>query len=178
MKRTDLAKSLGLKIQGRMQHAPIPNRFGATASAVPDRREQRRLDQAAGLVPFAVKLHHELVARLNEMAAQEGIGVNELTARLIHAGLGQGPARAPSTSATEKPAAVKVAVKRGVKAPAEAAPAKKAPVKTSMKKAAATTLDKAPAQKAAKTRTDPKTEKPAPVKKAAVSAAKKKAKAA
>ncbi len=87
MKRTDLEKNKGLKIRGQMQAALVPGRFGAAATALPDRREQRKLDQAAGLVPFAVKLHEDLVSSLRERAVQEGVGLNELTARLIQAGL-------------------------------------------------------------------------------------------
>ena len=56
MKKSDLDKLLGKKIGGEMKGAGIPGRFAQGASAVPDRREQRRLDAAAGLVPFACKL--------------------------------------------------------------------------------------------------------------------------
>ena len=77
LKRTDLAKKLNLKIQGQMQHAAVPSRF-AQAAAVPDRREQRKLDQAAGLVPFAVKLNKELVARLGELATARQVTLHVL----------------------------------------------------------------------------------------------------
>lgn len=87
MKRTDLEKNKGLKIRGQMQQAAIPGRFAAGSAALPDRREQRKMDQAAGLVPFAVKLHTDLATLLREMASKEGVGLNELTARLIEAGL-------------------------------------------------------------------------------------------
>jgi hypothetical protein len=86
MKKTELVKTLGRKIQGQMRQAQTPSRFGAAAA--PDRREQRKLDQAAGLVPFAVKLPQELVDRLREQATAEGAGLNELTARLLQAGFG------------------------------------------------------------------------------------------
>jgi len=56
MKKTDLAKNLALKISGQMKGAGTPGRFGQAASDVVDRKEQRRRDAAAGLVPFACKL--------------------------------------------------------------------------------------------------------------------------
>jgi hypothetical protein len=109
MKRTDLEKSKALKLMGQMHGAAIPSRFGQGAGALPDRREQRKLDQAAGLVPFAVKLHQDLVRQLHERAAQEGVGLNELTARLLQAGLGSSAA-----PAAEKPVAKKAAAKKAV----------------------------------------------------------------
>lgn len=89
MKKTDLAKSLGLKISGQMRQAGAPGRFGQASSQVPDRREQRKLDQAAGLVPFAAKLHADLVKELQALAAESGQSVNEVADRLIRAGLKQ-----------------------------------------------------------------------------------------
>ena len=80
MKKTDLEKNKGLKIMGQMRQAGSPSRFGAAAQAVPDRREQRKLDQAAGLVPFAVKLPEALVARLRERAEAEPVSYTHLRA--------------------------------------------------------------------------------------------------
>lgn len=54
MKRTDLYKNLASKIDRDMKQAGSPDRFGQ--AAVLDRKEQRKLDQAKGLIPFAVKL--------------------------------------------------------------------------------------------------------------------------
>jgi len=121
MKKTDLVKNLGLKIKGQMQKSAIPGRFAEGSTAVPDRREQRKLDQAAGLVPFAVKLHAELVERLRQQALTEGVGINELTERLLRAALGE--EGAASSPAPAEAAAKKVAAK---KAPAKKAVAKKA----------------------------------------------------
>ena len=86
MKRTDLAKNLGLKINGQMRQAATPGRFGKE-SVVADRREQRKLDQAAGLLPFAVKLDKELIAELQAQATQRELGMNELVAELLRKGL-------------------------------------------------------------------------------------------
>jgi len=95
MKKTDLEKSKASKIIGQMHNTAIPGRFSTGSAALPDRREQRKIDQAAGLVPFAVKLHEDLARRLRDQAEQEGVGLNELTDRLIKAGLA---AQAAATS--------------------------------------------------------------------------------
>ena len=87
MKKTELDKNKGIKINARMQHAGTPARFGAAAGAVPDRREQRKLDQAQGLVPFAVKLNGDLVQQLQALAQQRQLGLNEVVAELLKKGL-------------------------------------------------------------------------------------------
>jgi hypothetical protein len=89
MKPTELQKYNALKIVNKMKKAATPDRFGGTASAVPDRREQRRLDQAAGLIPFAVKLNRELVAQIHVLAAERKTGINETVAELLRKGLGK-----------------------------------------------------------------------------------------
>ena len=86
MKKTDLVKNLGLKIKGKMQAAGVPGRFAEGAAQLPDRREQRKLDQAAGLVPFAVKLHGDLVKQLQALAAEDGGNLNALVDRLVRNG--------------------------------------------------------------------------------------------
>lgn len=116
LKKTDLAKNMALKISMEMKKAGVPNRFGTASTALPDRREQRKLDQAAGLVPFAVKLHQDLVKQLQERAQQEDVSLNELTERFIRAGMG-----APEV----KPVPAKKAA--AAKPVADKAPAKKAP---------------------------------------------------
>ncbi len=87
MKKTDLYKNQGIKIASQMKLAGTPARFAELSAAVPDRREQRKLDQAQGLVPFAVKLNIELVAQLNALAKSREMNINELTAELLHAAL-------------------------------------------------------------------------------------------
>jgi hypothetical protein len=87
MKKSDLDKNLGLKIGGRMKATAIPARFGQAAAAIPDRREQRRRDAAAGLVPFACKLPGDLVRALQERAAGHAGGLNGLVAELLTLGL-------------------------------------------------------------------------------------------
>ena len=87
MKRTDLSKSEGQKIVGQMKRAGSPGRFGNEASAVPDRREQRKLDQAQGLVAFAVKLDVDLVKQIHAAAQANQTGLNETVAALLAKGL-------------------------------------------------------------------------------------------
>ena len=87
MKKSDLDKSLGMKIGGRLKAAGIPARFGHEAAEVPDRREQRRLDSAAGLVPFACKLPIGLARELHDRAVRHPGGLNALMAELLQKGV-------------------------------------------------------------------------------------------
>lgn len=87
MKKTDLEKLKGLKIDSRIKHAGTPGRFGVGASEALSRREQRERERAQGLVPFAVKLDVELVKRIQALAAERQGGLNEVTAELLEKGL-------------------------------------------------------------------------------------------
>ncbi|KND59561.1 hypothetical protein BVER_01246 [Candidatus Burkholderia verschuerenii] len=62
--------------------------IGVAGQAKVDRREQRKLDQAKGLVPFACKLDEKLVAQLKERALTNEGGLSEvLVELLVKAGL-------------------------------------------------------------------------------------------
>ncbi|MEO6279946.1 hypothetical protein [Roseateles sp.] len=87
MKKTDLERLAGLKLDSAMRGKATPGRFGQAAAAVPDRKAQRKLDAAAGLVPFACKLPAELTEQLRERAASHEGGLNALVAELLAAGL-------------------------------------------------------------------------------------------
>jgi hypothetical protein len=87
MKKTDLAKNMAAKIDGKMRGAGAPGRFAQGAAEPVDKRERRRQDAAAGLVPFACKLPAELVARLAERSSTHALGVNGLVADLLRDGL-------------------------------------------------------------------------------------------
>ena len=87
MKRAALEKSKGKKIDRQMNQPAVPGRFGQTGAVVVDRREQRKRDQALGLVPFAIKLDGDLVKQLHTLAQERGTGLNELTAELLKKGL-------------------------------------------------------------------------------------------
>ncbi len=86
MKKTGMAKSDAKKLMGKMA-APGAAGFGNTDTVVVDKREQRRRDQALGLVPFAVKLNSELVAQLQALAKDGGKDLNEVVADVIKRGL-------------------------------------------------------------------------------------------
>ena len=87
MKKTGMAKSDAKKLMGQMAPPPAGG-FGNAGAAVPvDRREQRKLDQAAGLVPFAVKLNADLVKQLQEQARESAVDLNTLVGELLAKGL-------------------------------------------------------------------------------------------
>ncbi|MBL0141625.1 MAG: hypothetical protein IPP91_06045 [Betaproteobacteria bacterium] len=87
MKLTDLHKNEGLKIDGETRRGGIPDRYGRGSAVVPDRKEQRKLDAAAGLVPFACKLHGDLVKELQARAQASGSDLNETVADVLKKGL-------------------------------------------------------------------------------------------
>ena len=88
MKRTDLEKNKGLQINNKIKQAGTPGRFGKESAVAIARREQRKLDQALGLVPFAVKLDADLVQRIQYLAQARQTGLNQLVAELLNKGLG------------------------------------------------------------------------------------------
>ena len=87
MKKADLEKTKGKKIEHQINQAPNPARFGQGMAAVVNRREQRKHDQALGLVPFAIKLDGNLVKQLQTLAQERGASLNDLTAELLKKGL-------------------------------------------------------------------------------------------
>ena len=87
MKRTDLEKHQGKKLVGAMKREPTSDRYGASAGAVGDKREQREKEKAAGLVPFAVKLPQDLVASMQSLAKDRGASLNEVAESLLRRGL-------------------------------------------------------------------------------------------
>jgi hypothetical protein len=87
MKAVDLAKLKGKKIEAQQRRAATPGRFGKDAHTVLDKREQRSRDRELGLVPFACKLHGDLVKQIQDLAASRKTGLSEITAELIAKGL-------------------------------------------------------------------------------------------
>ena len=87
MKKSDLDRNEGLKITGQMKQAGTPDRFGSAANPGVTRRDQRKLDQAQGLIPFAVKLDGGLVKQIQSLAESSGEGINETVAALLTKGL-------------------------------------------------------------------------------------------
>ena len=91
MKKFDLEKNKALKLGNEMKQSLAADRFGKASSQPQlDRREQRKLDQAKGLVPFACKLPGSLVDQLKERAASHPEGMNGLIAELLVNGLAAG----------------------------------------------------------------------------------------
>jgi len=86
MKPAELQKYNAMKLVNRMKNAGTHGHPGGTVKPA-DRREQRRLDQAAGLVPFAVKISGALVKQIQALAAERKTGVNELVAELLQKAL-------------------------------------------------------------------------------------------
>jgi len=85
MKRTDLYKNLSSKVENRMKQAGTPERFAQ--GVVLDRKEQRKLDQAKGLIPFAVKLDAQLAGELRQLAESRQVSVDELVDELLRKGI-------------------------------------------------------------------------------------------
>lgn len=88
-KKTDLERLKAASITDRLNKTAPPARYGRE-SAVLSRREQRKRDQARGLVPFAVKLDQELVRRIQERARGRQAPVNEVVAELLEKALEDG----------------------------------------------------------------------------------------
>jgi len=97
MRKTELAKADAKKIMGKMS-AGHASSFGKAPEVI-DKREQRRRDQALGLVPFAVKLNSDLVAQLNAQATARGVDMNQLVGELLAKSLAEEEAATPSRSA-------------------------------------------------------------------------------
>jgi hypothetical protein len=89
MKLTDLHRNQGLKIASKIKPFGVATSPGNAGPAV-DRREQRRLDQAAGLVPFACKLNVDLLKQVQALAEARGTSLNDTVAELLAKGLAKG----------------------------------------------------------------------------------------
>ena len=88
MKIAGRDKIMGRKIDAEQSQRATPGHFGKGAAAVVlSRRERRTLEQAQGLVPFAVKLDGDLVKRIQTLAQERKTGLNELVAELLKKGL-------------------------------------------------------------------------------------------
>lgn len=89
MKRTELAKQLGHKINSKVGGSGAVSSFAKNSDPEADRKERRKKDKALGLIPFAVKLNEELVSEIQELAVTRKTGINELVAELLTKGLGK-----------------------------------------------------------------------------------------
>jgi len=89
MKKTDLEKNKAMKLGNALRGVPPPDRFGKESTL--DRKERRKIDQARGLIPFAVKLEQTLVTELRAAAEASGKSVDDAVAELLRRGLAAGP---------------------------------------------------------------------------------------
>ena len=105
MKKADLEKLLAKKISGRMMQEAHSDRYGTASGQVGDKREQRERDKAAGLVPFAVKLPQDLVARLQALAVERGASMNDLATELLESTFAVDAAAEPEPKPKPKPKA-------------------------------------------------------------------------
>jgi transposase-like protein len=87
--REERDRLMAAYVQTKSSLADIERKLDAAPAA--DRREQRKLDQAAGLVPFAVKLDQRLVVQLIALAASRGLSMTEVVDELLRKGLGIPP---------------------------------------------------------------------------------------
>ncbi|MEO6984302.1 MAG: hypothetical protein ABI155_03040 [Paralcaligenes sp.] len=88
MKKTDLEKNKALKIVGKMKQSAIPSRFAADSSVVAiDHREQRKLDQAKGLVSFPIKLQQTLIEKIRARSAAQNLTASEIVGELLEKAL-------------------------------------------------------------------------------------------
>jgi hypothetical protein len=88
VKKTDLEKNKALKLTNQLKQDAALR--GADTAPKVDRREQRRLDQQLGLIPFACKLNETLVQTLKTRAADHPGGINGLLDELLRRALEQG----------------------------------------------------------------------------------------
>ncbi|QKJ67193.1 MULTISPECIES: hypothetical protein [Deefgea] len=87
MKKFELEKRKAEKLHNDLGAANAPARFGQAAATVLDKKEQRKQDQAKGLVPFACKLNKDLVQELHTRCSEREMTLNDLVAELIQTGL-------------------------------------------------------------------------------------------
>lgn len=84
MKRTDLEKNAAHKLIENMKKGSVTGKFsGAAAIAATDRRQQRKLDQAKGLVSFPIKLPQPLIDQLRALAQTQNADINDVVADLL-----------------------------------------------------------------------------------------------
>lgn len=141
LKKTDLARLMGLKIEGKMKRQGVPPRFGQGARAVA-RTERPALsdkpaEQAPSLVPMTCKLPAPLAARLRDAAAAHPGKLNGLMAELLTQALPQASVAQPAV--TQKPVAKKATAQKvaAEKTAVKKTTATQPPAPTAEKKAAA-----------------------------------------
>jgi len=88
MKKTDLEKNKALKLVGKMKSSAASGRpFGSADAPALDRREQRKLDQAQGLVSFPLKIQQTLADEIRELSVARNQSVNDVVGELLQRAL-------------------------------------------------------------------------------------------
>ncbi|MDR5744191.1 hypothetical protein QCE73_13620 [Caballeronia sp. LZ029] len=82
MNKFQLEQTKAFKLANDLKQGGRARAGGADAQKA-DRREQRKLDQAKGLVPFACKLDEKLAKQLKERAEAHEGGMTEVLAELL-----------------------------------------------------------------------------------------------
>ena len=92
--RFDVGKDTPLQVDlGKMKQGGTPARFSSDTRVI-DRREQRKLDQAQGLVSFPVKIKQTLIASIRSRAAEQNLSTDQVIGELLEQALNGQPAHA------------------------------------------------------------------------------------
>jgi uncharacterized protein (DUF4415 family) len=83
MKKTDLARNLANKLEGRMKAAGVPKRFAGGSGEAAAQRKAPAADAKAKLVPVACRLPADLVNRLRDRAVGREGGINAVLAEAV-----------------------------------------------------------------------------------------------
>jgi len=95
MKKTDLEKNKALKLLGKMKQGGTPARFSADANTpAVDRRQQRKLDQAQGLVSFPVKIKQTVIETIRSRASAQDQSTDQVIGELLELALANQKANA------------------------------------------------------------------------------------
>jgi hypothetical protein len=86
LKKTQLERLKAANLEDRLRKSAPPERYAGGAHVL-SRKEQRELDRAQGLVPFAAKLNGDLVKRIQDHAREKGLPLNEAVAELLQRAL-------------------------------------------------------------------------------------------
>lgn len=119
MKLADMYKSKGSKINSNIKpHGATGKPSGEPAPL--DRREQRKLDQAKGLVAFACKLEGSLINQIRTIADERQMPLNDVVAALLTAGIENGAAKPKAEAKAEKTEKAEAKAPKAAKAKAGA----------------------------------------------------------
>ncbi|MCW5624265.1 MAG: hypothetical protein KIT73_06080 [Burkholderiales bacterium] len=88
MKKTDLAKNLAKKIDGKMKSSVAPQRFAQGSAKLKEKIEPKSKPTAPKLVPVSCRLPAELVNRLRDRAVGHEGGISALVTQAVEQWLG------------------------------------------------------------------------------------------